>query len=87
MTAMDDLSRLHNMQDAAREAEDVVLARLREKIRLISESKVILADNTSRREISQRVQELFNQTQAIPGIQDITQEDINAGIEAYRREE
>lgn len=62
-------------------------AQLQEKIRLISESEVILANDNPRREISQRVQELFKRTQAIPGVQDITEEDISAEIEAYRRGE
>lgn len=66
---------------------EVAFAQLQEKIRLISESEVILTDDNPRREISQRVQELFKQTQALPGVQDITEEDISAEIEAYRREE
>jgi antitoxin ParD1/3/4 len=66
---------------------EVAFAQLQEKIRLISESEVILTDDNPRREISKRVQELFKQTQALPGVQDITEEDISAEIEAYRRGE
>ncbi len=66
---------------------EVAFAQLQEKIRLISESEVILTDDNPRREISKRVQELFKQTQALPGVQDITEEDIIAEIEAYRRGE
>lgn len=66
---------------------EVAFAQLQEKIRLISESEVILTDDNPRREISQRVQELFKRTQALPGVQDITEEDISAEIEAYRRGE
>ena len=66
---------------------EVAFAQLQEKIRLISESEVILTDDNLRREISQRVQELFKRTQTLPGVQDITEEDISAEIEAYRRGE
>jgi len=37
--------------------------------------------------LSQELRNLFNKTQAIPGIQDITEEEIAAEIEAYRRGE
>jgi antitoxin ParD1/3/4 len=63
---------------------EVAIAQLQEKIRLISESEVILTDDNPRREISQRVEDLFRQTQALPGVQDITEEDISAEIEALR---
>lgn len=66
---------------------EVAFAQLQEKVRLISESEVILYDDNPRKQISQRVQELFKQTQALPGVQDITEEDISAEIEAYRRGE
>jgi putative addiction module CopG family antidote len=37
--------------------------------------------------LSQELRNLFNKTQAIPGIQDITEEEIAAEIDAYRRGE
>jgi len=66
---------------------DVAFAKLQEKIHLMSESEVILANANPSRDISQKVQELFKQTQALPGVQDITEEDISTEIEAYRRGE
>jgi Arc/MetJ-type ribon-helix-helix transcriptional regulator len=39
----------------------------------------------ARQKLAQELKELFNKTQAIPGIQDITEEEIEAEIEAYRR--
>lgn len=45
------------------------------------------SDDNSRREISRTVENLFRQTQALPGVQDITEEDIIAEIEAHRRGE
>ncbi|MBW4601278.1 MAG: hypothetical protein KME29_17310 [Calothrix sp. FI2-JRJ7] len=47
----------------------------------------ILAKENPRAEISQKVRNLFDKTQEIPGIQDITEEEITAEIEAYRRGE
>ncbi|NES02829.1 MAG: hypothetical protein F6K22_08195 [Okeania sp. SIO2F4] len=40
-----------------------------------------------RARLSQELRELFDKTQAIPGIQEITEEEIVAEIEAYRRGE
>ncbi len=40
-----------------------------------------------RARLSQELRELFDKTQAIPGIQEITEEEIAAEIEAYRRGE
>ncbi|WP_293132514.1 hypothetical protein [Okeania sp. SIO3I5] len=37
-----------------------------------------------RAKLSKELQELFDKTQAIPGIQEITEEEIAAKIEAYR---
>jgi Arc/MetJ-type ribon-helix-helix transcriptional regulator len=39
----------------------------------------------ARQKLAQELKKLFNETQAIPGIQDITEEEIEAEIEAYRR--
>lgn len=48
---------------------------------------IILAENNDRAALSQKLRELFDKTQAIPGVQDITEEEIAAEIEAYRRGE
>ncbi len=48
---------------------------------------IIWTENNERAEISQKVRDLFDQTQAIPGVQEITEEEIAAEIEAYRRGE
>jgi antitoxin ParD1/3/4 len=40
-----------------------------------------------RAKLSQELRDLFDKTQAIPDIQDITEEEIDAEIEAYRRGE
>jgi hypothetical protein len=48
---------------------------------------IILSDDNPRAEISQKLKDLFDKTQAIPGVQDITEEEIAAEIEAYRRGE
>ena len=45
--------------------------------------EVIVIDD-ERKDLSQRLKQLFDETQAIPGIQDITEEEITAEIEAYR---
>lgn len=57
-----------------------VEAVLREALRLLSEQN-------SRRIIARKVKDLFNKTQAIPGVQEITEEEIAVEIEAYRRGE
>ena len=55
-----------------------VEAVLREALRLLSE-------RNSRRIIARKVKDLFDKTQALPGVQEITEEEIAAEIEAYRR--
>ncbi len=40
-----------------------------------------------RQKLAEELKELFDKTQAIPGIQDITEEEIQAEIDAYRRGE
>lgn len=47
----------------------------------------ISAEENSRAEISQKFRNLFDKTQEIPGVQEITEEEIAAEIEAYRRGE
>jgi antitoxin ParD1/3/4 len=46
-----------------------------------------LADKQNRQTLSQKVKQLFDKTQSLPGVQDITEEEIAAEIEAYRRED
>ena len=48
---------------------------------------IVLSEDETRKDVSQRLKQLFDETQAIPGIQDITEEEIKAEIEAYRRGE
>lgn len=48
---------------------------------------IVLAEDDNRSAISQKLKDLFDRTQAIPGVQDITEEEIAAEIEAYRRGE
>lgn len=48
---------------------------------------IILAEENPRAEISQKFRNLFDKTQAIPGVQEITEEEIAVEIEAYRRGE
>lgn len=48
---------------------------------------IILAEDNERAILSQKVHALFDKTQALPGVQDITEEEIAAEIEAYRRGE
>lgn len=57
-----------------------VEAVLKEALRLLSELN-------RRRIIARKVKDLFDQTQAIPEVQDITEEEIAIEIEAYRRGE
>jgi antitoxin ParD1/3/4 len=49
----------------------------REALRLLSE-------RNSRRIIARKVKDLFDKTQAIPEVQEITEKEIAAEIEAYR---
>ncbi len=37
--------------------------------------------------MSQKMRDLFDRTQSLPGVQEITEEDIAAEISAYRRGE
>ena len=48
---------------------------------------IILAEENPRASISKKLRDLFDQTQSLPGIQDITEAEIAAEIEAYRRGE
>ncbi|CAD5955282.1 hypothetical protein PCC9214_02820 [Planktothrix tepida] len=48
---------------------------------------IILAEENPRAEMSRKLRELFDRTQALPGVEDITEEEITAEIEAYRRGE
>lgn len=46
---------------------------------------IILVEDGNRTAISQQLKDLFDRTQAIPGVQVITEKVIAAEIEAYRR--
>lgn len=48
---------------------------------------IILAENSKRAAISEELRELFDRTQTLPGVQDITEDEIAAEIEVYRRGE
>jgi hypothetical protein len=48
---------------------------------------IILAEDKQEASISQKLQILFDKTQALPRVQDITEAEIAAEIEAYRRGE
>ena len=54
---------------------------------LLKDALLNLADKQNRQTLSQKVKELFDKTQSLSGVQDITEEDIAAEIEAYRRED
>ena len=54
---------------------------------LLKDALLNLADKQNRQTLSKKVKELFDKTQSLPGVQDITEEDIAAEIEAYRRED
>lgn len=61
---------------------------LKEKIRKYREEREKNKDksiDSERARLSLELRELFDKTQAIAGIQDITEEEITAEIEAYRR--
>jgi len=65
-------------------------ALLKEKIRKYRAEREKNKDkpiDPERVRLSQELGELFDKTQVIPGIQDITEEEIAAEIEAYRRGE
>ncbi|MBU7586604.1 MAG: hypothetical protein KAF91_27715 [Nostoc sp. TH1S01] len=48
---------------------------------------IILAEDNPRESISKKVRDLFDKTQSLPEVQNITESEINAEIEAYRRGE
>ncbi|MBN3940791.1 MAG: hypothetical protein V7L21_30250 [Nostoc sp.] len=48
---------------------------------------IILAEENTRAEISKKLRDLFDKTQSLPKVQDITEAEIAAEIEAYRRGE
>lgn len=45
---------------------------------------LLLEANNRRQTMSQKVKNLFDKTQAIPGVQEITELEIAAEIDAYR---
>ena len=54
---------------------------------VLREALKLLSEQNSRRIIARKVKNLFDKTQALPGVQEITEEEIAAEIEAYRRGE
>jgi hypothetical protein len=48
---------------------------------------IILAEDNPRAEISKKLRDLFDKTQLLPEVQDITEAEIEAEIEAYQRGE
>ncbi|MGF1933578.1 MAG: hypothetical protein RM347_004170 [Nostoc sp. ChiQUE02] len=48
---------------------------------------IILAEDNPRTEISKKLKDLFDKTQSLPGVQNITETEISAEIEAYQRGE
>ncbi|MBW4686221.1 MAG: hypothetical protein KME40_14260 [Komarekiella atlantica HA4396-MV6] len=48
---------------------------------------IILAEENPRAKISKKLRDLFDKTQSLPEIQDITEAEISAEIEAYQRGE
>ncbi len=48
---------------------------------------IVLAEDNPQDTISNKLRNLFDKTQAIPGVEEITDEDIAAEIQAYRRGE
>ncbi|MFN5891954.1 MAG: hypothetical protein ACK45Z_04870 [Dolichospermum sp.] len=48
---------------------------------------IVLAEDNPQDTISNKLRNLFDKTQAIPGVEEVTEEDIAAEIEAYRRGE
>lgn len=51
---------------------------------LLKDALLSLLASKKRQSLSQRVNNLFNQTQSLPYLQDITDEDIAAEVDAYR---
>ncbi|MEG3438080.1 hypothetical protein V0288_13210 [Pannus brasiliensis CCIBt3594] len=54
---------------------------------LLKDALINLEKNPDRQSLSQKVKELFDKTQSLSGVQDITEEEIVEEIEAYRRED
>lgn len=54
---------------------------------LLKDALLNLVEKQDRQALSKKVEELFDKTQSLPGVQDITEEEIAAEIEAYRRED
>ena len=54
---------------------------------LLKDALLNLVDKQNRQTLSQKVKELFDKTQSLSWVQEITEEDIAAEIEAYRRGE
>jgi antitoxin ParD1/3/4 len=54
---------------------------------LLKDALLNLVDKQNRQDLSKKVKELFDKTQSLPGVQDITEEEIAEEIEAYRRED
>ncbi|MBD2443767.1 MAG: hypothetical protein ACK6A9_08655 [Dolichospermum sp.] len=48
---------------------------------------IVLAEDNPQDTISNKLRNLFDKTQAIPGVEQVTDEEIAAEIEAYRRGE
>jgi hypothetical protein len=48
---------------------------------------IVLAEDNPQDTISNKLRNLFDKTQAIPGVEEVTDEEIAAEIEAYRRGE
>ncbi|NEP55825.1 MAG: hypothetical protein F6K31_02220 [Symploca sp. SIO2G7] len=48
---------------------------------------VILAEDNERAAIGQKFYRLFRETQTLPGVSEVTESEITAEIEAYRRGE
>ncbi|QLE58903.1 hypothetical protein [Nostoc sp. TCL26-01] len=48
---------------------------------------IIVPEDNLKEEINKKIEILFDKTQSLPGVQDITEEEITAEIEAYRRGE
>jgi antitoxin ParD1/3/4 len=52
---------------------------------LLKDALLNLVDKQDRQALSKKVEELFDKTQSLPDVQDITEEEIAAEIEAYRK--
>ncbi|MBW4642571.1 MAG: hypothetical protein KME23_06115 [Goleter apudmare HA4340-LM2] len=48
---------------------------------------IILAEDSPRADMSKKLRDLFDKTQSLPDVQNITESEIIAEIEAYRRGE